>query len=405
MIITLIIYILIIIYIIIKGFYTFIKFFHNDRRIELFYDSIYMNSIPFYINMQKINLLCIFINLILISFIFLPNLMNDLIISISNSNITYCQDYISDKESNFNSNDKVPLSKLINETYEISNINRSYIYNINSKYIEINDHLLIFKGLSQNLEDIFNKQNTLLQEISSIKSSFEKDISGNYFECVLYEMMSNFKEIDQKCQNTLSLTSNAYNKMMLSYNNSNLFLKIFAENNINLIIRDFIGDHQVENLNKKVFNTFNALEEVQRISKENYDIVKIFLDNNQYIYPYDNIVIDIPKIKIINISEEDKIKNFNELYNYSNKKLLLTLKNKNIKNIHYNIDTFHKNLIYKNDTIEQDNIMLRGFFFKKNIPNNFFTDDSNFFDSIDKNMLQEYNNNKKSELLSILNSL
>jgi len=224
--ITLIIYLSIISYIIVKGFYKTIKSINNNQKIKLFYDSISIDSIPFFINMQKINLLCIFINLILISFIFLPNLVNDLIFSISNNNIAYCQDSNSDEEFssdddyvwgmpiNINSGEsssgdetwtnwrplqQLPLNnnpsyyqdtveediyenysyegilnKLINKTYKISNINRTFIYNINYKSIGINDHLMVFQGLSQNLEDIFNKQNTLLQKTSSINEDLDR---------------------------------------------------------------------------------------------------------------------------------------------------------------------------------------------------------------------------------------
>ena len=91
----------------------------------------------------------------------------------------------------------------------------------------------------------------------------------------------------QKSVNTLSLTSNAYQNIIFSYKNSNssihysdnLLFKIFdnktkSNQDINCIIRGFIGDNQVENLNKKATNLFNALEEVQQISKKNYDILK-----------------------------------------------------------------------------------------------------------------------------------
>jgi hypothetical protein len=181
---------------------------------------------------------------------------------------------------------------------------------------------------------------------------------------------------------------------MLSYNNSNngkpsihypdnLLFKIFDnktnidinednenKNHINCIIRDFIGDHQVDNLNKKTTNCFNALEEVQRISKENLQI----LDQQPQVR---NI------ITVTNIPEEVKIKSFKELYDCCNEKLLLTagLREEVDMNIYYNLNNFHEKLINKNDTIQQHIIMHRGFFFKEIMSDDFLT--SNFFPSID----------------------
>lgn len=91
-----------------------------------------------------------------------------------------------------------------------------------------------------------------------------------------------YTEIYEKIRDTLSLTSNAYKKIKLSYNNSNpqyypdkLLFKILnnkTDSYMNSIIRDFIGDQKIEIFNKKTTTFYIALEEVQRISKENYNI-------------------------------------------------------------------------------------------------------------------------------------
>ena len=173
MIITLIIYVLIIGYIILKAFYTSIsiKPFNNNQKIKKFSDSINLISMPFYIKMSQIHLLCIFINLILISFIFLPDVLNNLF----SNNIAYCQDVehpgsirtsfsriLSDNYNEgygiFNGSVK---SSIVKETYEISNTNRSFIYHLNYKYIGISDHKKVFQGLSQDFNDILKKQNFL----------------------------------------------------------------------------------------------------------------------------------------------------------------------------------------------------------------------------------------------------
>lgn len=163
-----------------------------------------------------------------------------------------------------------------------------------------------------------------------------------------------YTEIYEKIRDTLSLTSNAYKKIKLSYNNSNpqyypdkLLFKILnnkTDSYMNSIIRDFIGDQKIEIFNKKTTTFYIALEEVQRISKENYNILdKIQQKDKYFISDSDTLL-----IKKIN-----KVKTFNELYNYRNSKKPLfsqgsyegELKREN--NIYNNIYNFHKNSYHK----------------------------------------------------------
>jgi len=278
MIITLIIYILIIIYIIIKGFYTFIKFFHNDRRIELFYDSISINAIPFYFNQGKINIFTFFINFLFLSFISL-SLLPDMILN----HIAFCQDSSSEEELNsdydtdstvdsdhgkriihyygenniyeINKNREKEIrreeeglhfiehglryyypqdyegiyKKTIEETYKISSHKFSYIHILNSfSYIEsdnsleINNYLKVFQGFSKNLEILMEKQNNLIQKITPIdKHSFK-----------ISKIRDMFSEISERSIDTLVLISFAYDELMDSFNkNKNIEFSNDTSNN------------------------------------------------------------------------------------------------------------------------------------------------------------------------------
>lgn len=96
MMITLILYLIIIIYIIIRSFYaSTTKATSTENKIKLFTTSISFYSLPFYMNISFIYLLCIFINLIFISSFFLPNLINDFL----NNNVAYCQDNNEENQS------------------------------------------------------------------------------------------------------------------------------------------------------------------------------------------------------------------------------------------------------------------------------------------------------------------
>lgn len=378
MIITLIIYLLIIGYIIFKAFYTstFIKFSNNNQKIEKFSDSINSISMPFYINMSQIHLLCIFINLILISFIFLPDVLNNLF----SSNIVYCQDH---NEEHSRVRNQI---QYINETYEISDTNRPYIYHLNYKYIGIHDHLKVFEGLSQDFNDILNKQDIL----------FTDKIFNNVYI---------HKEMYNKSVDILSLTSNAYKNIMFSYKNNNSLIYYFNEeskesfelfnkilnnktnNNedINKNIRGFIGGHQIHDLNAKTIKIFNSLEEVQKISKENYD--------NLHSQRGINII----------MPEKDKIiiKNFDELHNYCNNKLLLTLKKDlsrgEINDLIYGLEmnnSFGRHMAINNDHnyLDQDQINMilnKGFFFKEISRTDGYYEPFNK-DSMNGNMLEKY---------------
>lgn len=98
MIITITIYLIIILLIIFKGFYKnihFMKSFSVKGNTDSLATSIQLESLPFYLNMGRINLFALFINFFFLSFIsisFFPNLIHN--------TITYCQDHIINKEIN-----------------------------------------------------------------------------------------------------------------------------------------------------------------------------------------------------------------------------------------------------------------------------------------------------------------
>jgi len=393
MIITFIIYIIIISLIIFKGFYrniSFIKFFSVRKNTESLATSIQIESLPFYFNQRKINLFAFFINFFLISLIscmLIPELISN--------NIAYCQDY--DERINgetryitngiFSSNRRILFDKsIIIETYDISNTNRPFIYHLNYKYIGIQDHLKVFQGLSQNIEDISNKQNFLIQKIPFITRD-------SYI----------LSEIYQKSFNTLSLISNAYKNIMFSYENykkNNLplhhsdellnkilhdkFLQLDEEGKIyiNKIIRDFIGNYQVNNLNLKAIKIFKSLEEVQKISKENYD--------NLYSQRGTNII----------MPEKDKIQ-IKNLDNYCDQNLLLTLEKElsrgEINDLIFGLemkDSFSRHMAINNDHnyLDQDQVNIiidKGFFFKEKLQTDRYYEPFNK-DNMNENMLEKY---------------
>jgi hypothetical protein len=233
MIITLIIYVLIIGYIILKAFYTSIsiKPFNNNQKIKKFSDSINLISMPFYIKMSQIHLLCIFINLILISFIFLPNLMNDLILSISTSNITYCQDSSdSSEDENYNynfrryinkyENPHIYWNKAVEETYGIfscnmpfdtkfKNINMNenplYIYYLNHHNFEIKDYSKVSQGFLRDIDNILNRQNNWIQEIFSSQKTLTA---------------IEFNDVTGRITTTSKLISKAFDNFIVSNNNN-----------------------------------------------------------------------------------------------------------------------------------------------------------------------------------------
>lgn len=429
MIITLTIYSLIILYVIGRGFSTSIKKpLCNVQKIESFQNSISLGLMPFYSNMGIINLLCIFINVVLISSFFLPNLINDLF----SNNVAYCSDSSSEEKSNsdndspseedigvayyhdsdssseedilnenvhlsfgaesnilvsdssststsndgsideidnqslflysdngglFERENKIYikdlegyssskkwgqhteeniyknrsyegiLSKLINKTYKISNRENPFVFHLNYEDIQINEPLKIFEGLSDDFDNILNKQNKLIQEIQN----------QNTYE--IGEIQYMYKNIYEKSINMLYLTINAYNKIILFSFYDDFVLKIFNKKlpleNISLIRSYIIDLNQIDILNLKATKVFTTLEKVGQSSKENYNILK---EKDNFSIINENI-----DIKVINIEENIQNQNSKELLTYSNKKLFSISKNNNL-NIFFickNINFFH----------------------------------------------------------------
>jgi hypothetical protein len=359
MMITLIIYLLIIGYIILKAFYTsiFIKPSNNSQKIEKFSNSINYISMPFYINMPKIYLLCIFINLILISFIFLPNIMNDLILSISNSHIAYCQDnndsdstIDSDNEKSIvkyygendiyeiNKNRKEEIAreertliyyeygsrryypdnytgiykKTIEETYRISDIKFPYIHLLNSfsnfendNNIKINNYLKIFQGFSKDIENLIEKQNNLIQKITPIdKHPFK-----------ISKISDMFYEISKRSMDTLVLISFAYDNIMDSFykndnddirsNNSNYSLDI-----INKPSMYYFNKFENSNEYKLFYKILNNKTNGNEIINEN---IRSFINDHQI----NNLNLKVTKIfnslEIIQKISKENSNNLHEL--------------------------------------------------------------------------------------------
>lgn len=438
MMITITIYTFIILYIIGRGFYITRKPLCNVQKKESFKDSISLSAMPFYSNMGSINLFAFVINFLLLSFISLT-LLPDLILN----TIAFCQDSDSFEEEKFSSdsdsdNEKniilytdenyiykingnreesiykeernpyqvlsVPPSyypdnydniykNTIEKTYRISNYKFPYIHFLNSfsnfeenNPIKINNYLKVFQGFSKDIENLFEKQNKLLQKISSIKEhSFKTD-----------QIRDMFYEISKRSIDTTVLISLAFDKLIYFYNNDNncfseskehefqkpliyylnesensneykLFNKILDKKikgniEVNNSIKSFLGDHQVNNLNEKITKIFNSLEIIQKISEENYNNL-----NN------DNILIihDIDSMML----KENQIKTFEELSNYYKKfnkdyeiKKNYDENNKinwaKIENIRCNINDFYKSNIFTKNSYQKNGLLNKGFYFK-----------------------------------------
>jgi hypothetical protein len=284
-----------------------------------------------------------------------------------NTNFNYLQ---RSRQTNLDNNENsyIYWNKIIEKTYGVFNKNFPleekliknihtfgnpfYIYYLNNcdfsflgpSYLEIQDYDKIFEGVSKDIDNILDKQNSLLQKI------FTSSITLNNFKSICENIM-------ERNKNTLDLVSRAYDHMMFSYNHSNskiqysnefneLLDKIFDQkmNNknipdINSTIKNFIGDynHQVEDLNKKTTTCFIALEEMCHIFKENHFIINEIIDKppidsnsngnpwlcQEYRKQLDifhknwngNQILDnnIPIIRVLNLPEEIKIKNYDEL--------------------------------------------------------------------------------------------
>lgn len=388
MIILTIIYSLIILYIIVKGLYISRKPIGNIQNRESLQDSISLSALPFYINQGKIDLFAFAINfffLSLISFILIPEFIQN--------HSAFCSDYdYSNEEINndfslertktlrfstfytieeniyekdwYIQNNKRSLpsenlyiynqnifKKELDETYRISNLKYPFIFYLNLKHIQIYDYLKVFKGFSLDLNTFLNQQKSLLKTISS--SNYPELLNVDY----LLDENNIYKNINTKSNDLLSLIANAYKQITILYNKSDLlihypnnFFSIIFNNRtdnlgeVNQLIRDFIGDHQINNLNFKITEIFNSLEIIQKITKENSNV--------------------LDQLKIINLKTY-KIKTFENLNQECNKILLSTFENRytmNAYSIHQNINCFYTKL--ENDFFQRQIFAYNGFLIK-----------------------------------------
>lgn len=440
MMITITIYSFIILYIIGRGFYISRKPLCNVQKKESFQNSISLSAMPFYSNMGSINLFAFAINFLLLSFISI-SLVPDLI----SNTVAYCQDSSSEvSDENSESNSEINHSdsenssdseldftpgKLINELLlklsnnknnfnelkkivdqqpefkkniydnhcettfskkvknidnnlmelnKVSNIERPFLFNLNYPNVKINDPSNVLNGIAYEFKDIKSQYNFFIKEIFKEINKGSNSV-GN--------MKYMYKNIHTKNLDMLYLTSNAYNKAILSSFtpcSDNLLSKIISINTdrdiieeIGPIIRDFIGlgdySKDVIYLSKEAKGLFSILENIGKISKENYEILNKE-KNTSYINDEKlNIQLKFTNINIeedIEFKKIERNKGVNEIHVFSNKIPLLISPENNLSifSIQENINVFHnivKGVSSELDIINCKAVEERGFILKE----------------------------------------
>lgn len=247
------IYIIIILIIIFKAFYkssiTFIKFFSVRKNTENLYTSIQIESLPFFFNSSKINLLIFFINffiLIIFNFFFI-------------NNIAYCYD-------------TAPHAPYGGETdpVEIPNVNMVALFeNLPIPVNNLNMHNLN----NFILTDQFPEPEEF--EIDEVPTLFENNTSYSYYKAGLKKRL-NFQTIDALSINSItglnfnniqcySLIQNVILESNYLYLNSKYIVDVFM---------DFQGDEiDIEDL--KIFISKFLFSNEQKLFFHNLSFEKI----------------------------------------------------------------------------------------------------------------------------------